>query len=162
MASSFLLRLIGRSTDSYEFELIALRLRLLTAMAAADDRITELEVDALHDFVERVAPSASDRARLDDMLDELFEAPPKLDEVLDDLAGHAEHHHLGQALVMELAHLAGTDDEIDHREEFLLDLVCDAFGLPLVPIDEGGRVPDVDLEAVHRFVRKLARTKRAA
>ena len=67
----------------------------------------------------------------------------------------APHHRMFHAGgQMMLAAVAGSDHAIDHREEFLLDLVCDTFGLAPVGLADDDEDPaDVLYDLVHRLAR---------
>lgn len=159
--SSFLQRLVGRSQP--HSATVDLQLRVLVAMAAADHRINAFETDQIAAFIDRSAGSAREHERLHALLEQLLAAPPNLDVLLHELARHADAGRLGKRLVNELALVAWSDEEVDHREEFLLDLVCDVFGFAPVQLqaaeddDEGDEFDDL-----HRFVHRLARTGRRA
>jgi hypothetical protein len=159
--SSFLQRLIGQSRTS-DSTIAELQLRVLVAMAAADHRINHFETDQIVDFIDRVAGSERSRARMHALLDELLATPPQLETLLHELSHHADATRLGKRLVNELAHVAWSDDEVDHREEFLLDLVCDVFGLPPRHLLEAAQHDDHEFDDLHRFVHDLARTNRRA
>jgi uncharacterized tellurite resistance protein B-like protein len=159
--SSFLQRLLGQSRTS-DLAIAELQLRLLVAMAAADHRINSFETDQIADFIDRVATTDRSRARLHALLDELLATPPQLGALLHELAHHADATRLGKRLVNELAHVAWSDDEVDHREEFLLDLVCDVFGMPPRHLLDAAHEAEDDFGDLHRFVHRLARTDRHA
>jgi len=156
--ATFLQRLLGRAQTADARELAELQLRLLVAMADADARINLVETDEIVGFIDRVARTTRDREHLHHLLDDLLSAPQPLDQLLDELSGHADSARVGTRLVHELANVAASDDEIDHREEFLLDMVCDVFGLPPIPLHQ----PDAELGELHGFVHRLAETSRHA
>lgn len=132
----------------------ALQLRMLVAMAYADDRLGEQELEQLEDFVSRVARGRRDHERLGALLEEYAAAPPSIDEVLDELMRVADRRALGARLVHELTELAGADHAFDHREGVLLDLVCETFGFEPVAFDD----EDDDASAVlNELVYRLAR-----
>jgi hypothetical protein len=156
--ASFLSTLLRRSPTPTRLELAQLQLELLVAMAIVDDRVHVLETDHLYAFVEHAAGTPADHQLLLGRLEELLEEPPNIDELLDELEQHAQHASFGRAIVGQLTQVADSDNVIDHREEFLLDLVCDVFGLP--PVSLGRDVEDVhDLQGL---VHKLAQGRGAA
>lgn len=141
---------------TYELELAELHLRLLVAMAAADDTISDDEADQLRAFVERSAP-VHGRARLDALLGELLADTPDLQALLRDIVAQAHGTGLGEALVDDLALIAHADEDVDHREEALLRLVCGAFGIAPRSLhgSEGRAAGDVSAEELQRFVHAL-------
>jgi uncharacterized tellurite resistance protein B-like protein len=157
--TSFLQRLLG-GKRSRSLDIASLQLHLLVAMADVDDRVHELEHDQLVSFVERASSCEADHERLTTLMHDLIHDPPDVDLVLAELGRHADKTTLGRHMVNELATLAFSDDEIDHREEFLLDLVCDVFGLPPVPLHEARSSEDLD--ELYSLVHGLAQGDRAA
>ncbi len=135
-------------------DLTALQLRLLVAMAYADDRLGDVEAQQLVDFVDRHAQGRRDHERLTLLLDEYAATPPHMDEVLEELVQYADRRAMGARLVHELSELAGADDAIDHREDFLLGLVCETFGFE--PVAFHDEQDDAAL-ALHDLVSRLAR-----
>jgi hypothetical protein len=156
--ASFLSTLLRRSPTPTRLELAQLQLELLVAMAMVDDRVHVLETDHLYAFAEHAADSPAAHQLLLDRLEELLEEPPNVDVLLDELEQHAQHASFGHAIVGQLTQVANSDDVIDHREEFLLDLVCDVFGLPPVSLGRNGE----DVDDLHDLVHKLAQGRGAA
>ena len=147
-------RLIDNVRYGADADMTTVQLRLLVAMAFADDRLGESEIEQLEHFVERHAKSRRDHERLHALLEELAAAPPRMDDVLEELVQYADRRAMGARLVHELSELAGADHAIDHREEFLLDLVCETFGFaPDTFHDEH----DDAASALHELVHRLAR-----
>ncbi len=146
-------RLIDNVRYGADADVTAVQLRLLVAMAYADDRLGHVEAEQLEQFVDRHAKSRRDHARLTELLEELAAAPPSMDEVLEELVQYADRRALGARLIHELHELAGADDAIDHREEFLLDLVCETFGFAPVALHD----EQDDAAALHDLVSRLAR-----
>ncbi|MCW2924124.1 MAG: Tellurite resistance protein TerB [Thermoleophilia bacterium] len=151
---SFLQRLTGRPTSSGAAD-AEVQLRVLVAMAAVDGRIEEVETDQIADFIDRAARSDREHRRLYALLDELLAAPPGIEALLVDLERHADARRVGARLAHELAHVAWSDHTVDHREEFLLDLVCGVFGLPPVELHAGDAGDD--LADLHRVLQRVSR-----
>jgi hypothetical protein len=147
-------RLIDNVRYGADADVTAVQLRLLVAMAYADDRLGEVEAEQLVSFVERHAKSRRDHERLTLLLEELAAAPPRMDDVLEELVQYGDRRAMGARLIHELSELAGADDAIDHREEFLLDLVCETFGF--APVSFQGEHDDT-ADALHELVARLAR-----
>ncbi len=147
-------RLIDNVRYGADADMTTVQLRLLVAMAYADDRLREPEAEQLVHFVDRHAKGRRDHERLMALLDELSSAPPRMDDVLEELVQYADRRAMGARLVHELSELAGADHAIDHREEFLLDLVCETFGF--APVDFHDE-HDEAASALHELVYRLAR-----
>jgi uncharacterized tellurite resistance protein B-like protein len=147
-------RLIDNVRYGADADVTTVQLRLLVAMAYADDRLGDSEAEQLVSFVERHAKGRRDRDRLLVLLDELAAAPPRMDDVLEELVQYADRRAMGARLVHELSELAGADHAIDHREEFLLDLVCETFGFAPVAFEDEH---DDAASALHELVYRLAR-----
>jgi len=147
-------RLIATVRPGTPANLADVQLRLLVAMAYADGVLGDLEADQLAGFVDRTARSRRDHERMLAQLDEYAAAPPHMEDVLHELVEFADERAMGARLVDELAAVAGSDHAIDHREEFLLDLVCDTFGLaPVALADDDEDPADVLYDLVHRLAR---------
>lgn len=147
-------RLIDNVRYGRDADVTAVQLRLLVAMAYADGRLGETEAHQLHDFVDRAASSRRDHERLTELLEHYAAQPPHMDEVLEELVEYADRRSMGVRLVHELQQLADADHEIDHREEFLLDLVCSTFGFAPVALHDG---EDDTAAVLHELVHRLAR-----
>lgn len=147
-------RLIDNVRYGADADVTTVQLRLLVAMAYADDRLGDSEAEQLVRFVDRHATGRRDHERLMALLDELAASPPRMDDVLEELVQYGDRRAMGARLVHELSELAGADHAIDHREEFLLDLVCETFGFAPVAFDDA----DEDAaSALHELVARLAR-----
>ncbi|MCW2921635.1 MAG: Tellurite resistance protein TerB [Thermoleophilia bacterium] len=147
-------RLIDNVRYGADADVTTVQLRLLVAMAFADDRLGDSEAEQLVHFVDRHSKGRRDYERLMALLDELAASPPRIDDVLEELVQYADRRTMGARLVHELSELAGADHAIDHREEFLLDLVCETFGFaPVAFHDEH----DEAAAALHDLVARLAR-----
>lgn len=145
------------SKGEYDYELAALHLQMLVAMAAADNQLRASEIEELATFVERVQLPDADRPRLQDLLNLLIDAPPKLDELLRQLVMCSEGPRVAELFVEDLARLAHADDYIDHREEALLRMVCGAFGIAprsLHGIDVRA-ASDVETEELRQLVHSM-------
>ena len=146
-------RFIDNVRYGADADVTTVQLKLLVAMAYADDRLGDSEAEQLVQFVDRHAKGVRDHERLTALLDELAAAPPRMDEVLEELVQYADRRAMGARLVHELSELAGADHAIDHREEFLLDLVCETFGFAPVAFED----EDDASSALHELVARLAR-----
>ena len=113
----------------HDFYVAVLRLQLLVAMAAADDRLMMGEVEFLHEAIDGRGVDLEHQQRLDQLLRMLIDAPPSLEDVVKRIAGRRPRRHVAEALVKELVHLAHADGSIHHFEEELLRLVCGALGV---------------------------------
>jgi uncharacterized tellurite resistance protein B-like protein len=153
--SSLLTMLLGQSKAARDRELAELQLCLIVAMACADGRVHELELEQVHHFVDRAGTSPKEHARLSRLTDELFAEPPEFEDVLHELERYADRAALGERIVDELDHIAHSDDQLDHREEFYVELVRDVFGLS----EEYDDAADGDL---HHLVQQLALASRRA
>ena len=155
--SSIVNRLLGRTRSNGDSSLADLQLRLLVAMAACDDYISPLENQQILGFIRRNAASDQDERRLRAMLDELLATPPRVEDLLEDLARFAERPDFRQSLTAELADVAFSDDVVDHREEFLLDLVCGVLGVDAHPLrDYADPTAKYDVDDLRAFVNQLA------
>ena len=114
---------------SYGYELAALHLQLLVAMAAADHELRPCEIDELAQFIDRSHLDENDTARLDQLLRMLMGAPPEVEQLLEQLAPLRAQRKLATALVGDLERVACSDSRIDEREEALLQVVCTALGV---------------------------------
>jgi len=156
------------AAGDFGYDLAALHLRLLVAMAAADDQLRAVEVEELAKFVEVVQVTPEERVRLQELLRMLVDAPPDVHELLATLIALEEGAAVAEILVNEISSIARVDDYIDHREEALLRLVCGAFGLPPRTLYTGvTRVPTADETAqlrdlVHTLVEALPPLERPA
>ncbi|MBC7460281.1 MAG: TerB family tellurite resistance protein [Thermoleophilia bacterium] len=147
---TFVQYLLGRPATLRDYDVAALQLRLLVAMAAVDERITTAEVDQVASFIDRVARNGRDHRRLMAALDELLSFPPSLDEVLDEAARRGDVPGLARTLVRELTEVAYADSTIDHREEFLLQLVGAVFQLDSVSLHDA-LDDEFDVADIHRI-----------
>ncbi|MCW2950132.1 MAG: hypothetical protein JWN41_1145, partial [Thermoleophilia bacterium] len=108
-------------------------------------------------FVERVKVSDEDRARLDELLRLLIDAPPELDSMLRQLVEFDQGHGVAELLVADLASIAKVDANIDHREETLLRMVCGAFGIAprTLHAREMRAATEVETEELRQLVHAL-------
>lgn len=148
--SSFLARLLGQSKSARSRELAELQLCLIVAIAAADGRIHELELEQVDHFVDRAGTTSAEHARLSRLAQELLEDPPEFEHILHELERFADRTALGGRIVAELDHVAHADDELDYREEFYIDLVRNVFGLPHVEDEHDLSALAGQLAQVHR------------
>jgi hypothetical protein len=155
--SSIVNRLLGRTRSDGDTQLADLQLRLLVAMAACDDYISPLESQQIGDFIRRNAASDRDEERMRDLLKQLLDYPPRVEDLLEELGRHAENGHFRHMLTAELADVAFSDDVIDHREQFLLDLVCGVLGVDAHPLrDQADPTAVYDVDDLRDFVNQLA------
>ena len=122
--------MLGRQTTvdpEHAYNAAALRLQLLVAMAAIDERVQMSEVDVLADAVPGPPMSEEDQARLRGLLRLLLDAPPRIEDVVQRIARLAPKRAVAEQLAKELVHVAGADGTIDDREEELLRMVCAAM-----------------------------------
>ena len=129
------------SGRTYTFELAALHLQLLVAMAAVDDQLRSIEVEEVGAFVDRASLPPADRARLELLVRTSIDAPPQLELLLEGLSSLARRPALAQLLVSDLARVAASDDHAHPRESDLLDLVCETLQLEPVTIKVEPSVP---------------------
>jgi tellurite resistance protein len=148
------------SRGEYDYELAALHLQMLVAMAAADNELRAVEVEELAHFVERVQLPEADRPRLEKLLRMLIDAPPELEPMLRQLMLYDEGPRVAELFVSDIARLAHADDYIDHREEALLRMVCGAFGLPPRSLHghETRAASDAETEELRQLVHSLVMT----
>jgi len=128
----------GSTSRAYTFELASLHLQLLIAMAAVDEQLRSVEVDEVDRFLEFLALPAKDIERLNVIVQRGLAAPPSLETLLGGLANIAKKPALANALVADLARVAGADDRADEREIVMLGHVCTALNVETVEI----RVPE--------------------
>lgn len=145
--ASLLTTLLGQSKAARNRELAELQLCLIVAMACADGRVHELELQQIDHFVDRAGTSAKEHARLSALAEELLADPPEFEDVIVELERHAHVAVLGDRILEELDNIAVSDYELDHREAFYLELVRDVFGF-------GDDVDDLD--DLHSLAHELA------
>lgn len=146
------------------FELAALRLHLVAAMAAADGHVDDRERARLAAFVEEIGTSDAHRSALRHVLAELFRTPPALDVLLrgliDRFGGAPD---LARLLVSDLIEIAYVDELVDPREEGFIRLVCGALEIDPVTLYEPGQqaAADVSREELARMVRSMLQLEAA-
>jgi uncharacterized tellurite resistance protein B-like protein len=139
------------SRKTWSYDIVLLRVQLLFAMAAVDGRTVPEELQAIDNAIERAPLPAEQRERLRDAALRLAQAPPRLDPLLESLAGFREDPTFARALVTDLVRVAAIDLHADPREQELLERVCEAVGVDPVII----RVARPVVEApVERAVRR--------
>jgi len=124
----------GDAGRSYTFELAALHLQLLIAMAAVDDEIRSIEVDEILGFIDRTSLAHDDITRLSELARASIAAPPELRVLATQLEAFARRPALARLIVADLATVAAADSRADPREVTLLRFVCEALNLDTVPI----------------------------
>jgi uncharacterized tellurite resistance protein B-like protein len=149
---------------SIAFELAALRLHLAVGMAAADERVSDEEIEDLSAFVQNAELSDDQRRYLGQLLAVLVKEPPALDQLLRSLVDRMDRPELAQLLVDDLVAIAQADDHIDPREEGLMRLVCGALEIPPVSLYEPHEraVSDASAADLARLVRQLLELDDAA
>lgn len=126
---------------AYTFDLAALHLQLLVAMAGVDEEVRHVEVEAVLGFIDRASLGADDIKRLEELARSSLAAPPSLDALLGKLSKLARRPTIARLVVDDLARVAAADLREDPRETRMLELVCDTLKVSRVPIqiDEPGR-----------------------
>lgn len=133
----------GDANRPYTFELAALHLELLIAMAAVDGDICAIEVDNVLGFIDRTSLVEDDRRRLEELASVGIQRPPRLDVLGRQLSSFAGRPALARRMAEDLAKVAAADKRADPREETLLRFVCDSLNVPHVPIRIIGEATDV-------------------
>jgi hypothetical protein len=121
---------MSRSTKAdpdHAYNAAALRLQLLVAMAAVDERVQMSEIDVLVESIPAGPLSELDQQRLRGLLRMLMEAPPRLEDIIEHIVVHSPRRAVSEQLAKELVYLASVDGHVDDREEELLRLVCGAL-----------------------------------
>lgn len=113
----------------HAYNAAALRLQLLVAMAAVDDRVQVSEMTLLADAVPGPPLPDELHQRLHSLLRMLIAAPPTLESVIGKIAEQKPRRAVAEQLAKELVRVAGIDGTIDDREEELLRMVCGAMGI---------------------------------
>lgn len=124
----------GDTRRAYTFELAALHLELLVAMAAVDEEVRSIEVETVLGFLDRTRLGTDDQAKLDELARTAVAAPPDLARLTARLERFSGKPALATLLVADLARVAASDARADLREIALLDHVCDALQLDRVTI----------------------------
>ena len=133
----------GDSGRSYTFELAALHLELLVAMAAVDEEVRSIEVEEILSFIDRTSLAHDDLERLSELARASIAAPPQLPALVEQLEAFARRPSLARLLVADLATVAAADARADPREVTLIAFVCEALRLDVVEI----AVPEAPLPA---------------
>ncbi len=128
----------GDGERSYTFELAALHLELLVAMAAVDGDVHGMEVRSVLGFIDRASLAPEDLDRLEQLAQAALDRPPELSVLATQLSRFAGRPALARRIADDLALVAAADSRADPREETLLRFVCEALGVAVVQI----RVPD--------------------
>jgi uncharacterized tellurite resistance protein B-like protein len=134
------------SRQSYCYQRAALRMQLLVAMAASDERVQMGEVDSIAQLVDDMQLRADEVKRLDQLLRMLLEAPPQITDLLEQLVQQMPSRRVAEAFASDLAHIAYADGHIDEREERLLRLLCGAFGIEPRTLHDASPVALADSE----------------
>lgn len=128
---------------TYTFELAALHLTLLIAMAAVDDEVRTVEVDEVLGFLDRSSLPPQDVDRLQILATHAVRNPPDLEPLLGQLDRFSGRGPLATMLVTDLARVAAADQRADQREVEMLHAVCDSLGVAreaiVVPDASAGR-----------------------
>jgi tellurite resistance protein len=119
---------------AYTFDLAALHLRLLVAMAAVDEEVRHVEVEEVLGFIDRPSLGRDELARLEELARVSLAAPPQVESLLGELTRFARRPSIARAVVDDLARVAAADLREDPRETRMLESVCDALQLERVEI----------------------------
>jgi uncharacterized tellurite resistance protein B-like protein len=140
-ASKFLSRRRARQAgggssraNAYTFDLAALHLRLLVAMAAIDEEVRQVEVEEVLAFVDRPSLREDDLAKLEQLARPTIASPPSFDALAGELLKFAARPATARLVVEDLARVAAADQREDPRETRMLDAVCDALSLDRIAI----------------------------
>jgi uncharacterized membrane protein YebE (DUF533 family) len=126
----------------HEYQVAALRLQLLVAMAASDGKVQTVEVDRVAQTIDHAQLDEEHTKRLEQLLRMLLDAPPSLEQLVERITERNPKRHVAETLVRELVHVAKADDYLDDSEEALLRLVCGALRLEPSTLS-GGRGPSL-------------------
>lgn len=124
--------MLSRTTTvdpDHAYNAAALRLQLLVAMAAVDDKVQMSEMQLLADAVPGPPLPEDLRSRLHSLLRILIDSPPAIEDVVGKIAAHGPKRAVAEQLARELVKVAGVDGHVDDREEELLRMVCAAMGI---------------------------------
>lgn len=124
----------GDVKRAYTFELAALHVELLVAMAAVDDEVRTIEVEEVLEFLDRARLGTDDQAKLDQLVRAAVAAPPDLARLTGRLDRFSSKPALARLLVSDLSRVAAADARAEPREVALLDHVCDALQIERVTI----------------------------
>ena len=119
---------------AYTFELAALHVQLLVAMAAVDEQVVTSEVDEVLAVLDRTSLDAKQVARLEQLARASLAQPPQLDALMAQLQKIAGRHAVARMVVDDLARVAAADSREDPRETRMLDEVCDALRIDRIRI----------------------------
>lgn len=123
------MRQAGSSAPEQQYQVAALRMQLLVAMAASDGRVLPVEVDRIARTIDDARLDPESTERLEQLLKILLDAPPTLDQVVERIVEQAPKRAVAERLVGELVYVARIDDRLEDEEEELLRLVCGALGI---------------------------------
>lgn len=139
----FLTRMRGAPAPEpeHEYQVAALRMQLLVAMAASDGGVQPVEIDAVARVIDDSSFDEATSERLEQLLRILLEAPPHIEQVVGRIVEQAPNARVAEQLVQELVQLASVDDRLDEREEALLRLLCGAMQLEPSSLHRGRRAP---------------------
>lgn len=133
----------GDAGRSYTFELAALHLQLLAAMAAVDLEVRSVEVEEVGAFIDRTALPPRDIERLEELVRASLATPPQLEPLVANLSMIAKRPALANMLAADLSRVAAADARADLREIALLELVCATLQVqvPSIQIAEPAPAP---------------------
>jgi len=117
----------GDHVDEAEARVAELRLTLLVAMAAIDDRMALSELDLLNQAIERLGMSHAHRDVLADQLLDLLDDPPNVARAAGLVGDHALTGEQAQTITHELMCMALSDGVVHPSEQDLLRAVQDAI-----------------------------------
>ncbi|MCW2926797.1 MAG: Tellurite resistance protein TerB [Thermoleophilia bacterium] len=118
----------------WTYDLVALHVQLLMAMASVDGRVVRSELEAVDRVVERAPLPADQRRALQDLVLRLVSRTPPLEDLLEPLTVFRDEPTLARALVTDLVRVAAVDLVADPREQALLQRVCDFLGVDPITI----------------------------
>lgn len=118
----------------YTFDLAALYLQLLVAMAAIDDDLRIAEEEEVLSFIDRASLGVNDVEKLEQLARSALRNPPRLDTLLERIASLAKRPAIARQICVDLARVAAADSREDPRETRLLQQVCDALGIEQIEI----------------------------
>lgn len=109
------------------YERASIQLRVLVAMAAADDEIRATELEHLTAIADRLATRHT-KDRVHALLHMLIKAPPSEEDALRALLAAPGYKGLTRSLLDDISAIARADDHVDVREERLVNLLSAVGG----------------------------------
>lgn len=109
------------------YERASIQLRVLVAIAAADEEILTTELEHLTAIADRIATHRT-RERIHALLHMLLKAPPSEEDALRALIAAPGHKGLTRSLIDDITAVARADSHVDVREERLVRLLSAVGG----------------------------------